>query len=458
MSLRTGRTRFGLHAIIQTASVLSFLALAITDQSVAGEFRSTVGERTIVRASAFEPVPEESSSSGIEAPRQMDVGSCGCASCRSGSRVVRGCQVDNCGQGDCCGDAWFADQDATNFWVRADYLLWWRKGQSVPALVTTSGLSSAITDAGVMGEPTTSILLGQEDIGVQGRPGGRLVFGTWCDPCRVCSFEVDAFFLGKGKSHFAVSDADMPIIARPFLNVTDSQPIQQDSLVIAYPGIRSGSISVDSTSEVLGGDLHFRTLVCDYGRRRLDFQFGYQFSRIDESLTISSQTDANDLAANLLVRDEFSTRNEFHGGSLGLLYTIDSCQWTWRLLAKVGLGNMHQSAQLSGQQTIDDGVSPVVSSTGLLVQSTNRGIFAQDKFSAVPELGISGIYHLTPCVDLSVGYTYLLWNNVLQPSGTIDPNLAVNLSSTPVTQRPTNPMNDGSYSVHGLNLGVQWRF
>jgi hypothetical protein len=76
----------------------------------------------------------------------------------------------------------------------------------------------------------------------------------------------------------------------------------------------------------------------------------------------------------------------------------------------------------------------------------------------VPELGLSGVYHLTPCVDLSVGYTYLLWSNVLQPSGTIDPNLAVNLSSTPITQRPTNLMNDGSYSVHGLNLGVQWRF
>lgn len=453
MSLCAGRK--AIRALVRTVAAFSISITATCLELDAGEFRSTVGPRTLVRAASFEPTPDEHlSSQGSPKPHAaIESGSSDIESFNDGA-----CGDGACGDGACCDDPWLTDSYANNYWIRADYLLWWRKGQSLPPLVTTSGINSSITDAGVLGEPTTAILFGQEDVGTQGRPGGRLTFGTWCDACRIWSVEVDAFFLGKAQSNFERSNADVPILARPFFNVTDNQPAQQDSLVIAYPGTRTGSITVNTTSEILGGDVHLRRLICDDGRLRLDLHFGYQFSRIDESLTIQSQTDAADLAANLLVRDQFSTRNEFHGGSLGLLYSLDDGRWSWRMLAKVGLGNMHQSAQLSGQQIIDDGVTPLVSNTGLLVQSTNRGLFAQDKFAAVPELNLNGIYHVSPCIDLTVGYTFMLWSHVLQPGGTIDPDLAVNIAASPVTQRPINTMNDGNYWVHGLNFGIQWRF
>jgi hypothetical protein len=243
-------------------------------------------------------------------------------------------------------------------------------------------------------------------------------------------------FLGSSDSHFQLSSADTTTLGRPFLNVTDNQVVQQDALVAAFPGVRTGTVVVDATSEVLAGDAYLRRLISDDGRLRVEVHYGYQFSRIAESLTVRSETNALDLA-----------------------YTVDDAWWSCRALIKVGLGNMHQSARLSGEQIIDDGVNaPVVSDTGLLVQSTNRGLFSRNTFAVVPELNLTGVFHLTPSIDLSLGYTYIYWNQVLQPGNTIDPSLAVNLAVPPVGQRPARVLEDGGYWVHGVNMGVVWRY
>ena len=42
----------------------------------------------------------------------------------------------------------------------AEYLLWWVEGQRVPALVTTTPLGAAPSEAGIIGVAGTSILFG----------------------------------------------------------------------------------------------------------------------------------------------------------------------------------------------------------------------------------------------------------------------------------------------------------
>ncbi len=398
-----------------------------------GEFLFTAGSRTIARTAALEPIPDQPQSSEVIEPPELFA-----------QEFFQ--------------DGGFAESCQTDYWMSGEYLMWWRKGRGLPALATSSTAGTALTDAGVLGLATTSVLYGQEDVGTGGRPGGRFSTGAWCDPCRVWGIGSQVTFLAESNTRFELSNADRAIIARPFLNVTDAQPVQQDSLVIAFPGLRTGSLVVQTSSDLLGGDVYLRRLISDNGRSRLDFQVGYQFSRIDESLSVRSVTDAQDLAAILTVTDNFWTRNEFHGASLGLAYAMDDVRWSCRALAKVGLGNMHQTARLSGEQIIDDGVAPVVANTGLLVQSTNRGTFNRDTFAAIPELNLTAIFHLNTSVDLSLGYTYILWSDVLQPGGVIDPSLAVNLANAPILQRPSRVLNDDNYWAHGLNLGLVWRY
>src|SRR5438105_2038128 len=73
---------------------------------------------------------------------------------------------------------WSGDQgrSASRWWASADYLLWWTKGApvSVP-LATTSNTS----DFGVLGAPSTRLLIGDEHLDFSTRSGGRFALGGW---------------------------------------------------------------------------------------------------------------------------------------------------------------------------------------------------------------------------------------------------------------------------------------
>ena len=56
------------------------------------------------------------------------------------------------------------------FWLRAEYLLWWSKQSQFPPLVTSG-------PTGVIGDPTTNILLGGSDLDSSMRNGGRITIG-----------------------------------------------------------------------------------------------------------------------------------------------------------------------------------------------------------------------------------------------------------------------------------------
>ena len=61
--------------------------------------------------------------------------------------------------------------------MAADALGWWVKGDSLPALVTTSPIGTPSSAAGVLGEPGTSILYGNQKVNDGIRPGGRIMGG-----------------------------------------------------------------------------------------------------------------------------------------------------------------------------------------------------------------------------------------------------------------------------------------
>ena len=57
------------------------------------------------------------------------------------------------------GEGWGAGADG-QFWVSAEYALGWFSGDRLPPLVTTSPPGTARLSAGTLGNPTTTVLLG----------------------------------------------------------------------------------------------------------------------------------------------------------------------------------------------------------------------------------------------------------------------------------------------------------
>ncbi|MFO0927300.1 MAG: BBP7 family outer membrane beta-barrel protein [Gemmataceae bacterium] len=81
------------------------------------------------------------------------------------------CAPPACGNGCGCG---------AQFWGSADYLLWWIKGAPLPIpLVSTGDPTAALP--GVIGQPGTRVLLGNQEVDTSTRSGFRLNAGGYLD-------------------------------------------------------------------------------------------------------------------------------------------------------------------------------------------------------------------------------------------------------------------------------------
>src|SRR5436309_7902151 len=137
----------------------------------------------------------------------------------------------------------------------------------------------------------------------------------------------------------------------------------------------------------------------DY-RRRVDLVGGYQFFRIDDWLQVDSSTTGTDInniqtfGVTQALNDRFSTRNQFHGGLIGLRGRMAHGQWSLNVLGQVGIGNMNEQAIISGSTTTTSNGNPSTSNGGLLAQPSNIGVHQRNVFCALPQLIGNLHYHV----------------------------------------------------------------
>ncbi len=312
------------------------------------------------------------------------------------------------------------------WWLRKEGLLFWRKGRDLPPLVTTSDTA--------VPPPGTTVLFGDGTQASSARVGGRIDFGTWLQADEFIGIGARLWALDNENTSFAVSSTDLPnqTIERPFILFPDTP----NSLVIADPFTGfDGNIRITTRSEVFGADGYVRIRCAQSRLSRTDLVTGYQFSRINEALRINSSTQN----AALLVSDNYATYNEFHGGILGVLHDYNFGCVNLTLVARVALGNMHQTAVATGQTNGQQG--------GLLVESNTT--LVRDKFTAAPEFGATLAYRFSPCMQVHAGYSYLSWGNVARPENIID---NVRGNNTSIVFR------DGTFWVQGFNAGLTLNF
>lgn len=164
------------------------------------------------------------------------------------------------------------------------------------------------------------------------------------------------------------------------------------------------------------------------------------------------------------VGDQFQTANDFHGGELGLNWTLDRGPWTLDLLAKLALGNVHQVVEIDGRTLVttpDD--PPSFRAGGLLTLPSNMGTVSRDRFAVLPEWGVNVTRKATEHLSLTLGYNWLLLSNTVRTGDQIDrtidssqlsPLLNGTASATAAT-RPHNPFHQTTMWTHGVNLGLQ---
>ncbi len=352
-----------------------------------------------------------------------------------------------------------------HFDVRADYLAWWTKEQSVPPLVTTSPLGTDRDDAGVLGHPGTDALFGGGRLDEDAYSGVRLGVTAWLSACRDLGFEFNYAYIDSGNSSFSASGAGDKILAIPFVN---ADGYVHDSELISYPGEVDGAVSVDWSTRFETAEVLMRKVFLQDCDRRVDYLIGYRYGKLKDDLRLTEALISRGSAGGIIpgttfdLYDKFETENTFNGAEIGLIATQDLGRWDIEFLAKVALGSTRSKVRINGSTTVVvPGALPETDEGGLFALPSNMGEHSKNSTSGMTEVGVRVNYDFARCWRASLGYTCIYWYHVARAGEQIDTTL--DLTQLPPGElvdqtRPDVPWVTDGFWAQGLNLGLEYRF
>jgi hypothetical protein len=361
----------------------------------------------------------------------------------------------------------------TRFWAHLSYLSMWADGAFVPALVTTSPPGTPQAQAGVL--PAATVLFGNENVDEGQRNGGRIHAGWWLVDGQFLAIEGDYWALETESTEFDVAssfstDPNAQILARPFTRVG----FGPDASILAFPDfVRAGatvdidgSVAIDTSSSVQSAGLNLRHILwMDFDRQfRLDVLGGYRFMQVDEGLQITDTLF--DPGGGLLgptlreTTDVFDARNDFHGGEIALAWELFSNRWSVEVLARLDLGNMHQTVDIAGQTVISTLGTVAVEQGGLLAQPTNIGHHRRDAFLAIPAGSVTLRYAWTANIELGLGFEVVYFGDVVRPGDQIDTTINTSqIGGTLVGEpRPAHVFQSSDLLLRGMSASIECRW
>jgi hypothetical protein len=380
--------------------------------------------------------------------------------CTAGLCDDNGCSLNPCSN---C----FQFQDGrlvpSRLWARSEYLLWWTRGGNLPALVTTSPVETLPADSGIFGRDGTSLLFGDQAAATGPSSGGRFTIGHQLCCSQGSGLEGYYLFLGTAANRYQADNSVIPILARPFFDMGANA---ESALLVSHPDFLDGSILVDATTSFQGAGVLLRNTICQRPCDRFDLLLGYRFSLLDDGIVIrqfSRWTAAQGIIQPNTTKDifdSFDSENQFHGGEIGLAYRRRMDRWSLEILGKLALGNTTSWVRVDGSTvtTLPDGTSGSFPG-GLLAQQTNIGYYEQNRFSVMPEFGVTLGWNLTCKLRATFGYSFIYWNNVIRAQNQIDRSLSQIPPAPPTgAQRPVVSMDQTDFWVQGMNFGLDYSF
>jgi hypothetical protein len=364
----------------------------------------------------------------------------------------------------------------SGMWVDVDYLLWWMRGMHVPPLVT-SGLTPQ--QPGILGDANTFILFGDDDIDNRARSGGRLQAGMWLNPCQTVGIEAEYLALATDSTHFYLWSDGNPIVSRPIIDdATGQETVERVAFPRGNTGSVDGAVSVDASTQFQSAALRMRLALCRqdscwsdpccpdlayHDGYRSYLLAGYRYMRLDDRLGIAEQLTSTDTTLGpgaFLIHDQFNTLNQFNGAELGLEFELRRNRWSWDILPKLALGGNHELIDINGfDRTTNPTTGGRTTTQGglLTVAGSNIGRFGKEEFSVVPSIETKFGFQLTRHTELTLGYTFLYWSNVVRAGDQIDLRTPRTTEST-TTGHPVVPYQQTGFWTQGLDFGVAFRW
>jgi hypothetical protein len=276
--------------------------------------------------------------------------------------------------------------------------------------------------------------------------------------------DVSGFALQQNTQSASLFSTGAPFaVAQPYISAGSGEHITlYSSLANQY----TGGTSSDISSRLWGADANVRIpwfrILADWNNAL----FGVRYFNLEESMNVSSRS-VFPTGATLFNTDSIHTQNQFYGGQIGLASRLGAVERGLGVdgTLKLGLGDIHQVANLSGFNgfTATDGSSGV-NSGGLYVQPTNAGNHTRDKVGFLTEYDLNLTYNFTRWSQIYFGYSIIYLSSVVRPTQLIDP--VVNDSRLPYVatptasdaNRPTFLWNAHDFWTQGLTFGLKLQY
>lgn len=329
------------------------------------------------------------------------------------------------------------DDEHGRFWVSAEYLLWKMKRSNLPPLITTGPENGSA----VIGQLGTAIAFGGDKLERGKFPGGRFTAGVWLNEKRSVGVELSYFFLKERTFRFEVTSSGQPgsqVITRPYFNVSTGK---ESGLVIVLPPFpASGSSTATLPSSLKGGEVNLIYRLNRVHCCRTSLQGGFRYLDLNEQLNVIDTEDSV-FGRHFTDTDQFSTRNQFYGGQVGVRSAFNRGRLSLELSGAAALGSNRESVEINGA-TSDSFNLPNNRRGGVLALVSNIGLYQRNEFTIVPEVRANLGYDITHKVRAFIGYGFLYWNKVVRPGEQIDRvvnPLLVPSSGSPVLSGPLRP-------------------
>ncbi|MEM9369205.1 MAG: BBP7 family outer membrane beta-barrel protein [Planctomycetota bacterium] len=358
-------------------------------------------------------------------------------------------------------------QQQDRLWFRTEYLRWWTERMTTPVLVTTSPSGTAREEAGVLGFSDTDSLFGGGEIGDDTTDGLRLRAGFFPTPSATFGIETEYFLLGEQNAGFSGGGGDR-ILARPFFDITQGRETAQ---LINFPATAVGSLRISSESKLnsffVGGRASLLPTgggsVCNHDR--VDWLVGFRMIRLRDRLNFREDVESVVVGAEgeLDLTDTFQTRNRFSGLQLGVVHQANLNRVFLESMLRVAVGVNEQTVNIRGSSTLTELGDSETYPVGLLAVDTNSGHRQRDRFSVVPEVGVTLGAHATSWLTVTGGYHLLYFPAVVRAGDQIETDINPGLLAPPDdplvgAARPRFEYEETDYWAQGLTLGAQLRF
>jgi len=249
----------------------------------------------------------------------------------------------------------------------------------------------------------------------------------------------------------------------------DSLPfsLPNDPLRFRGNGIITGAVSAVNKTQLWGGELNGLISLYRTPSWELSGIVGFRYLDLSESLNLTGLIEgiSGPYQGQVgVVRDGFSTKNQFYGGTLGLRGSYSTGRLSVDATARIALGDSHQIQNIAGGYWSANFKAPYDAGTeGVFAQPANEGTSSKDRFAVVPEAQIKIGYAITPRLRATIGYDFIYYSSVMRPGDQMNRELpkgqTFNQADPRVsTTSPSRLSKTTDFFAHGISVGMEYRF